>query len=142
MSGHATLTLIGNLTADPELRVTTGGDPVASFTVAATPRILDRGSGEWSDGDTLYLRCSAWRQLGENVAKSLSSGTRVWVHGRLKRRTFETREGDKRTVLELEVDEIGPSLRFATASVCRSQREEPHDEDTNNGTQVVPTATG
>ena len=122
MSGHATLTLIGNLIADPELRVTSGGDPVASFTVAATPRILDRGSGKWSDGDTLYLRCSAWRQLGENVAESLNSGTRVWVQGRLKQRTFETREGEKRTVIEMDVDEIGPSLRYATAKINRGQR--------------------
>jgi single-strand DNA-binding protein len=122
MSGEATVTLVGNLTADPELRVTPSGDPIASFTVASTPRVLDRTSGQWNDGDTLYLRCSAWRQLAENVAESLSTGTRVWVQGRLKQRSFETREGDKRTVLELDVDEIGPSLKFATTTVYRAER--------------------
>lgn len=142
MSGHATLTLVGNLTADPELRVTAGGDAVASFTVATTPRILDRGSGQWNDGDTLYVRCSAWRQLGENVAESLTSGTRVWVQGRLKHRSFETRDGEKRTVVELDVDEIGPSLRFATASVRRPQRRQSDDEDTNIGDQAAPNVAG
>lgn len=139
MSGHATLTLVGNLTADPELRVTASGDSVASFTVAATPRILDRGSGDWSDDDTVFLRCSAWRQLAENVAESLTSGTRVWVQGRLKQRTFETREGDKRTVFGLDVDEVGPSLRFATATVHRARRQQPETEDTGSSGTGTPT---
>jgi single-strand DNA-binding protein len=138
MSGHANLTIVGNLTADPDLRVTAGGDAVASFTVAATPRLLDRGSGMWSDGETLYLRCSAWRQLAENVAESLTSGTRVWVQGRLKQRSFETRDGDKRTVIELDVDEIGPSLRFATTAVHRVPRQQPDAVDSESTAEFTP----
>jgi single-strand DNA-binding protein len=138
MSGHAILTLVCNLTADPDLRVTAGGDSVASFTVAATPRFLHRGSGQWTDGDTLYLRCSAWRLLAENVAESLTSGTRVWVQGWLRQRSFETREGDKRTLVELDVDEVGPSLRFATASVHRVQRQKPDAEDSESGAWAAP----
>ena len=122
MSGDPILNLVGNLTADPELRVTATGDAVASFTVACTPRVLDRATNTWTDGGTVYLRCSAWRQPAENVTESLSSGCRVWVQGRLKQRSYQTREGDKRTVTELDVDEVGPSLKFATAQVRRAHR--------------------
>ncbi|MBV9594637.1 MAG: single-stranded DNA-binding protein, partial [Actinobacteria bacterium] len=115
-------TVVGNLTADPELRFTPSGAAVASFTVASTPRNFDRQSNEWKDGEALFLRCSIWRQAAENVAESLTRGTRVVVSGRLKQRSYETREGEKRTVVELEVDEIGPSLRYATAKVNRTQR--------------------
>lgn len=122
MAGETTLTVVGNLTADPELRFTQSGAAVASFTVASTPRHLDRASGEWKDGDALFLRCNVWRQVAENVAESLFRGSRVLVTGRLRQRSFETREGEKRTVLELEVDEIGPSLRYATAKVNKADR--------------------
>src|SRR3954463_8293530 len=117
MAGETVITVIGNLTNDPELRFTPNGAAVASFTVASTPRTFDRTSNEWKDGDTLFLRCTVWRQAAENVAESLHKGTRVIVQGRLKQRSFETREGEKRTVIELEVDEVGPSLKFATAKV-------------------------
>ena len=119
MSGETTLCIVGNLTADPELRFTPSGAAVASFTVASTPRTFDRQTSEWKDGDTLYLRCSIWREAAENVAESLTKGTRVIVQGRLVQRSYETREGDKRTVVELQVDEVGPSLRYATAKVAR-----------------------
>jgi single-strand DNA-binding protein len=119
MSGETIITIIGNLTADPELRFTPSGAAVASFTVASTPRTFDRQTGEWKDGDTLYLRCSIWREAAENVAESLTKGTRVIVQGRLVQRSFETREGEKRTVVEMQVDEVGPSLRHATAKVVR-----------------------
>ncbi len=122
MAGDTIMTVIGNLTADPELRFTASGAAVANFTVASTPRTLDRASGEWKDGEALFLRCSIWRQPAENVAESLTRGSRVIVSGRLKQRSFETKEGEKRTVIELEVDEIGPSLRYATAKVNRAQR--------------------
>ncbi len=122
MAGDTNLTVVGNLTADPELRFTASGAAVANFTVASTPRTLDRASGEWKDGEALFLRCSIWRQAAENVAESLTRGARVVVTGRLKQRSFETKEGEKRTVIELEVDEIGPSLRYATAKVNRAQR--------------------
>src|ERR687888_1622797 len=122
MAGDTTITVIGNLTADPELRFTQSGAAVANFTVASTPRTLDRQSGEWKDGEALFLRCNIWRQAAENVAESLTRGARVIVNGRLKQRSFETREGEKRTVIELDVDEIGPSLRYATAKVNRTQR--------------------
>lgn len=121
-AGDTTLTVVGNLTADPELRFTPSGAAVANFTVASTPRIYDRQSGEWKDGDALFLRCNIWREAAENVAESLSRGMRVVVTGRLKQRSFETREGEKRTVFELEVDEIGPSLRYATAKVNKVSR--------------------
>ena len=120
--GDVTVTVIGNLTSDPELRFTPNGLAVASFTVASTTRILDKTSNEWKDGDTLFLRCSVWRQYAENVAESLTKGTRVLVTGRLKQRSYETKEGEKRTVFEVEVDEVGPSLRSATAKVTRTQR--------------------
>ena len=120
MSGDTAITLVGNLTADPELRFTQSGVPVAGFTVASTPRIFDRASGEWKDGDALFLRCTLWRQPAENVAETLTKGARVIVTGRLKQRSYDTREGEKRTVVEVDVEEIGPSLRYATARVTRA----------------------
>jgi single-strand DNA-binding protein len=122
MAGETVITVIGNLTADPELRFTPSGAAVANFTVASTPRNFDRQSGEWKDGDALFLRCNVWRQAAENVAESLTRGMRVMVSGRLRQRSFETREGEKRTVVELEVDEVGPSLRYATAKVNKVNR--------------------
>jgi single-strand DNA-binding protein len=122
MAGDTIMTVIGNLTADPELRFTASGAAVANFTVASTPRTFDRATGEWKDGEALFLRCNIWRQPAENVAESLTRGARVIVSGRLKQRSFETKEGEKRTVIELEVDEIGPSLRYATAKINRAQR--------------------
>ena len=122
MAGDTLVTVIGNLTADPELRFTPSGAAVASFTVASTPRTFDRQSGEWKDGEALFLRCNIWRQAAENVAESLTRGARVIVNGRLKQRSFETREGEKRTVVELDVEEIGPSLRYATAKVNKVSR--------------------
>ncbi|HWO60626.1 MAG TPA: single-stranded DNA-binding protein [Umezawaea sp.] len=122
MAGETTITVVGNLTADPELRFTQSGAAVASFTVASTPRTFDKASGEWKDGDALFLRCNVWRQVAENVAESLTRGSRVLVSGRLRQRSFETKEGEKRTVMELEVDEIGPSLRYATAKVNKVSR--------------------
>lgn len=120
MAGETNITLIGNLTADPELRFTPSGAPVANFTVASTPRTFDRTSGEWKDGDAMFLNCAVWRQAAENVAETLTKGMRVIVTGRLKSRSYETREGERRTVFEIEVDEIGPSLRYATAKVNRT----------------------
>ena len=122
MAGDTTITVVGNLTADPELRFTPSGAAVANFTVASTPRIFDRQSSEWKDGEALCLRCNIWREAAENVAESLTRGSRVIVTGRLKQRSFETREGEKRTVFEVEVDEIGPSLRYATAKVNKASR--------------------
>jgi single-strand DNA-binding protein len=122
MAGETLITVVGNLTADPELRFTPSGAPVANFTVASTPRTFDRATNEWKDGEALFLRCNIWRQPAENVAESLTRGARVIVSGRLKQRSFDTKEGEKRTVIELEVDEIGPSLRYATAKVNRAQR--------------------
>jgi single-strand DNA-binding protein len=122
VAGDTILTVVGNLTADPELRFTPSGAAVANFTVASTPRTFDRQSGEWKDGEALFLRCNIWREAAENVAESLTRGSRVIVQGRLKQRSFETREGEKRTVVELEVDEIGPSLRYATAKVNKASR--------------------
>src|SRR6201996_1452940 len=122
MAGETVITVVGNLTADPELRFTPSGAAVASFTIASTPRTFDRASNEWKDGDALFLRCSIWRQAAENCAESLTRGMRVVATGRLKQRSFETREGEKRTVIELDVDEVGPSLRYATAKVNRTAR--------------------
>ncbi|MCR6649746.1 MAG: single-stranded DNA-binding protein [Cellulomonas sp.] len=122
MSGETTLTIVGNLTGDPELRFTPSGQGVANFTVASTPRTFDKAKNEWADGETLFMRCSLWREAAENVAESLTKGTRVIVSGRLVQRSYETREGEKRTVVELQVDEVGPSLRYATAKVTRAQR--------------------
>jgi len=122
MAGETVITVVGNLTNDPELRFTPSGAAVAGFTVASTPRTLDRESGQWKDGDPLFLRCSVWRQYAENVAESLTKGMQVIVQGRLKQRSYETREGEKRTVVELDVDEIGPCLKFATAKVSKASR--------------------
>jgi len=122
MAGDTVITVIGNLTADPELRFTPAGAAVANFTVASTPRVFDRNSNEWKDGEALFLRCNIWREAAENVAESLTRGARVIVSGRLKQRSYETREGEKRTVVELEVDEVGPSLRYATAKVNKAGR--------------------
>ncbi|WP_026240002.1 single-stranded DNA-binding protein [Parafrankia discariae] len=122
MAGETVITVVGNLTNDPELRFTPNGAAVASFTVASTPRTLDRGTNEWKDGEALFLRCSIWRQAAEHVAESLTKGARVIIQGRLKQRSFETREGEKRTVIELDVDEIGPSLRYATTKVTKAAR--------------------
>ncbi|CAM2959255.1 MULTISPECIES: single-stranded DNA-binding protein [Actinomycetes] len=122
MAGDTVITVVGNLTADPELRFTPSGAAVANFTVASTPRTFDRQSNEWKDGEALFMRCNIWRDAAENVAESLTKGSRVIVSGRLKQRSYETREGEKRTVVELEVDEIGPSLRYATAKVNRASR--------------------
>ena len=122
MSGETVLTLVGNLTADPEIRFTPSGAAVASFTVASTPRTFDRQAGQWKDGETLFMPCSSWRDAAENVAESLTKGTRVIVQGRLTQRSYTTREGENRTVVEMQVDEIGPSLRYAKAQVTRQPR--------------------
>jgi len=122
MAGETVITIIGNLTNDPELRFTPSGAAVANFTVASTPRTFDRQSNEWKDGETLFMRCSVWRDAAENVAESLQRGTRVLVSGRLRSRTYDTKEGEKRTVVEMEVDEVGPSLRYATAKVAKTSR--------------------
>ena len=120
MAGETSITLVGNLTADPELRFTPSGAPVANFTVASTPRTFDRATSEWKDGDAMFINCSVWRQAAENAAETLTKGMRVIVQGRLKSRSYETREGERRTVFEIEVDEVGPSLRYATAKVNRT----------------------
>ena len=119
MAGETVITVVGNLTADPELRYTQNGVAVANFTIASTPRTFDRASGEWKDGEALFLRASVWRDFAEHVANSLTKGARVIASGRLRQRSYETKEGEKRTSIELEVDEIGPSLRYATAAVTR-----------------------
>lgn len=121
-AGDVTITVVGNLTDDPELRFTPSGAAVARFRVASTPRFLDRQTNEWKDGEPLFLQCQVWRQAAENVAESLHRGARVIVTGRLRQRSYETREGEKRTVMELEVDEVGPSLRYATAKVQKMSR--------------------
>ena len=123
MAGETVITVVGNLTSDPELRYTQNGLAVANFTIASTPRTLDRGSNEWKDGEALFLRASVWREYAEQVAGSLTKGSRVIAIGRLKQRSYETKEGEKRTSIELEIDEIGPSLRYATAQVTRTSRE-------------------
>ena len=122
MAGDTVITVVGNLTADPELRFTPSGAAVANFTVASTPRTFDKNSNEWKDGEALFLRCSVWRQAAENVAESLQRGTAVIVQGRLKQRSYETKEGEKRTVYELDVEEVGPSLKWATAKVTKASR--------------------
>ena len=121
-AGDVQITIAGNLTADPELRYTPTGQAVAKFTVASTPRYKDNTSGEWKDGDTLFLVCNVWRQAAENVAESLQRGMRVIVYGRLRQRSYETREGEKRTVYEIEVDDVGPSMRNASAKVTKYDR--------------------
>jgi single-strand DNA-binding protein len=122
MAGETIITVVGNLVDDPELRFTPSGAAVANFRVASTPRTFDKQTNEWKDGDSLFLSCSVWRQAAENVAESLQRGMRAAVQGRLKARTYETREGEKRTVFEIEVDEVGPSLKYATAKVTRTTR--------------------
>jgi single-strand DNA-binding protein len=122
MAGETPITVVGNLTADPELRFTPSGAAVANFTVASTPRNFDRNTNEWKDGEALFLNCSVWRQAAENVAESLVRGSRVVVQGNLKARSYETREGEKRTVFEVDVQEIGPSLKYATAKVTKTTR--------------------
>ena len=122
MAGETVITVVGNLVDDPELRFTPSGAAVANFRIASTPRTFDRQTNEWKDGEALFLSCSVWRQAAENVAESLQRGMRVIVQGRLKQRSYETREGEKRTVMELEVDEVGPALAFATAKVTRASR--------------------
>jgi single-strand DNA-binding protein len=122
MAGETMVTVVGNLTTDPELRFTPSGAAVANFTVASTPRTFDRESGAWRDGDAMFLRCNVWRQYAENVAESLGRGARVVVQGRLRQRSYDTKEGEKRTVTELDVDEVGPALRYATAKVTRLSR--------------------
>ena len=123
MAGETPITVVGNLTADPELRFTPSGAAVANFTVASTPRNFDRQTNEWKDGEALFLNCSVWRQAAENVAESLTKGSRVVVQGNLKARSYETREGEKRTVFEVDVQEIGPSLKYATAKVSKTTRQ-------------------
>jgi len=120
--GDTIVTIVGNLTADPELRFTPNGSAVANFTVASTPRILDKATNEWKDGEALFMRCAVWRQAAENIAESLTRGARVIVTGRLKQRSYDTKEGEKRTVIELDVDEVGPSLKYATAKVNKTSR--------------------
>lgn len=122
MANDTIITMIGNMTNDPELRFTPSGSAVANFTLASTPRTFDRQSNEWKDGDTLFMRCNVWRETAENVAETLTKGMRVIAQGRLKQRSYETKEGEKRTVIELEVDEIGPALRYANAKVTRTAR--------------------
>lgn len=122
MAGETIMTVVGNITADPELRFTPSGAAVATFTVASTPRKYNAQTSQWEDGNALFLRCNIWRQAAENVAESLTRGSRVIVSGRLQQRSFETKEGEKRTVIELEVDEVGPSLKYATAKVNKASR--------------------
>ena len=136
--GDVVVTVVGNLTGDPELRFTPNGLAVASFTVASTTRVLDRNSNDWKDGDTLFLRCSIWRQYAENVAESLTKGTRVIFTGRLKQRSYETKEGEKRTVVEMEVDDVGPALKNATAKVSRVARAEGNGNGFSGGGASVP----
>jgi single-strand DNA-binding protein len=120
MAGETLITVVGNLTADPELRYTQNGLAVANFTIASTPRTFDRQANEWKDGEALFMRASVWREFAEHVASTLTKGSRVIASGRLKQRSYETKEGEKRTTIELEVDEIGPSLRYATAQITRA----------------------
>lgn len=138
MSGETVITVVGNLTSDPELRYTTNGLAVANFTVASTPRTFDKASNEWKDGEALFLRCSVWREFAEHVASSLTKGSRVMVQGQLKMRAYETKEGEKRTSTELDVHEIGPSLRYATAQVTRAAKEGGQAQSFGGGQQRPP----
>lgn len=133
MAGETQLTLVGNLVDDPELRFTPSGAAVANFRVASTPRTFDRQSGEWKDGESMFLTCTVWRQYAENVAESLQKGMRVIVQGRLKQRSYETQQGEKRTVFEIDVDEVGPALRSATAKVTKAAKQ-------SGGFQSAPSA--
>ena len=137
--GDTQITIAGNLVDDPELRFTPAGQPVAKFRVASTPRYRDNATGEWKDGDSLFLTCNVWRQAAENVAESLQRGMRVIVSGRLRQRSYETKEGEKRTVYEVEVDDVGPSLRNASAKVNRAARS---GSNGNGGGQGAPAASG
>ena len=132
MANDTLITVVGNLTADPELRFTPSGAAVANFTVASTPRSFDKNTNEWKDGEALFLRCTVWREAAENVTESLHKGTAVIVQGRLKQRSFETKEGEKRTVIELEVEEVGPSLKWATANVTKAGRSGNNRSSGNN----------
>jgi len=140
MAGETVITVVGNLTSDPELRYTQNGLAVANFTIASTPRNFDRASNDWKDGEALFLRASVWREFAEHVAGSLTKGSRVIATGRLKQRSYETKEGEKRTSIELEVDEIGPSLRYATAQVTRaaSSRDGGNGGGARGGSQGGP----
>jgi len=138
MAGDTVITVIGNLTADPELRFTPAGAAVANFTVASTPRVFDRKSNEWKDAEALFLRCNIWREAAENVAESLTRGARVIVSGRLKQRSYETAQGEKRTVVELEVDEIGPSLKYATVRISKTQGTTPPPSHANTARTREP----
>ncbi|MBF6460179.1 single-stranded DNA-binding protein [Nocardia puris] len=140
MAGETVITVIGNLTADPELRFTPAGLAVANFTVASTPRVFNRQTQEWEDGEALFLRCNIWREAAENVAESLTRGSRVIVQGRLKQRSYETREGEKRTVVELEVEDVGPSLRYATAKVHKAGRSGGQGSGRGGGSRPAQTA--
>jgi|SRR5690242_3609638 len=144
MAGECVITVVGNLTADPELRFTPAGAAVAKFTVASTPRVFDRQTNEWKDGESLFLPCSVWREAAEHVAESLQRGMRVIVQGRLKQRSYEDREGVKRTVYELDVEEVGPSLKNATARVSKAQRKEVQQAARQQGQQSAgdPWASG
>ena len=146
MAGETVITVIGNLTADPELRFTPAGSAVANFTIASTPRTFDRQSNEWKDGEALFLRTSVWKEAAENVAETLTKGMRVIAQGRLRSRSYDTKEGERRTVMELEVEEIGPSLKFASAKVTRTQRSggggfnNPSHQSAPRGGQNAPAA--
>ena len=142
MAGDTVITVIGNLTADPELRWTQSGAAVADFTVASTPRTYDRNAGEWRDGDTLFMRCSVWRDTAENVAESLRKGMRVIVQGRLTQRSYDTQQGERRTVVELQVDEVGPSLRRARAQVTRVQAQAASAGGVGSGAAPIQDAGG
>lgn len=133
MAGETVITVVGNLTSDPELRYTQAGLAVANFTIASTPRTFDRDANDWKDGEALFLRASAWREFAEHIAGSLTKGSRVVATGRLRQRSYETKEGEKRTSIELEIDEIGPSLRYATASVTRAPSSSGPNRTTNEG---------
>lgn len=137
MAGETVITVVGNLTSDPELRYTQNGLAVANFTIASTPRNFDRASNDWKDGEALFLRASVWREFAEHVAGSLTKGSRVIATGRLKQRSYETKEGEKRTSIELEVDEIGPSLRYATAQVTRAASSRDGGGSAPRGGQVT-----
>jgi single-strand DNA-binding protein len=142
MSNETTLTIAGNLVDDPELRFTPAGQPVAKFRIASTPRFYDKQSGEWKDGDSLFLTCNVWRQQAENVAESLTRGSRVIVQGRLRQRSYETKEHEKRTVYELEVDEVGPSLKNASAKVTKAARTTAAAGKPAGGGETDPWASG
>lgn len=149
MAGETTITVVGNLVDDPDLRFTPSGAAVANFRIASTPRTFDRQTNEWKDGETLWLGCAVWRQAAENVAESLQKGMRVIVQGRLKSRSYETREGEKRTVFEIDVDEVGPSLKSATAKVTKASRSSGSDSgggsaygSTNNDPWATPAPAG